>query len=112
MTPQTNKIDATKIDTDKKFGALITRLINKENLTRKEASQAFITVLNNETNEMQQGAFLAALAAKGETAMGPGPSPRCAAPWTWPKPWGLMWNVPQTWLPKALKHPGLVYSTA
>lgn len=55
--------------TNKKFGALITRLINRENLTRKQASQAFITILNNQTNEMQQGAFLAALAAKGETAM-------------------------------------------
>ncbi|RLB92790.1 MAG: anthranilate phosphoribosyltransferase [Deltaproteobacteria bacterium] len=64
MTTQTNKIDP-----DKEFGALITRLINKENLTRKEARQAFITVLNNETNDMQQGAFLAALSAKGETAM-------------------------------------------
>jgi anthranilate phosphoribosyltransferase len=55
-------------DLNKKFGALITRLINKENLTRKEARQAFITVLNNDTSDMQQGAFLAALTAKGETA--------------------------------------------
>jgi anthranilate phosphoribosyltransferase len=54
---------------NKEFGALITRLIQKDNLTRQEARQAFITVLNNGTNEMQQGAFLAALTAKGETAM-------------------------------------------
>ncbi len=57
------------IEANKEFGALITRLIHKENLTRKEARQAFITVLNNETNDMQQGAFLSALTAKGETAM-------------------------------------------
>lgn len=54
---------------NKEFGALITRLIQKENLTRQEARQAFTTVLNNETSQMQQGAFLAALTAKGETAM-------------------------------------------
>ena len=64
MTTQTKNIDPNK-----EFGALITRLINKENLTREQARQAFITVLNNETNDMQQGAFLAALTAKGETAM-------------------------------------------
>ena len=54
---------------NKEFGALITRLIQKNNLTRQEAKQAFITLLNNETSQMQQGAFLAALTAKGETAM-------------------------------------------
>ncbi len=54
---------------NKEFGALITRLIQKNNLTRQEARQAFTTLLNNETSQMQQGAFLAALTAKGETAM-------------------------------------------
>jgi anthranilate phosphoribosyltransferase len=49
------------------FGAVITRLIQKENLTRKESERAFISLLNNEVTEMQQGAFLAALTAKGET---------------------------------------------
>jgi len=53
---------------NKEFGAIITRLISKKNLTRKEAKQAFITILNNETSEMQQGAFLSALTSKGETA--------------------------------------------
>jgi len=52
---------------DQQFGAVITRLINKENLTRQESRDAFVTILNNETTEMQQGAFLAALTAKGET---------------------------------------------
>ncbi|MFO7885492.1 MAG: anthranilate phosphoribosyltransferase [Desulfobacteraceae bacterium] len=49
------------------FGSTITRLIHKENLTREESKQAFVTVLNNQTTDMQQGAFLSALTAKGET---------------------------------------------
>ncbi len=49
------------------FATYITRLINKENLSRAEANSAFSVILNNETSEMQQGAFLAALTAKGET---------------------------------------------
>jgi anthranilate phosphoribosyltransferase len=53
--------------TNRAFGGLITRLIENDNLTRKEARDAFITILNNQTTEMQQGAFLAALTAKGET---------------------------------------------
>ena len=57
------------VQENKAFGAVITRLIQKENLTRKEARQAFVTVLNNQTTDMQQGAFLSALAAKGETAL-------------------------------------------
>ncbi len=50
-----------------KFGKIITCLINKENLSREEAFNAFSTILNNHTSEIQQGAFLAALTAKGET---------------------------------------------
>ncbi len=52
---------------NKEFGTVITRLISKENLTRQDAKQAFFSVLNNEVTDMQQGAFLAALTAKGET---------------------------------------------
>lgn len=52
---------------NKEFGTVITRLISRENLTRQSARQAFISVLNNEVTDMQQGAFLAALTAKGET---------------------------------------------
>jgi len=55
-------------NTDKAFGTVITRLIKKENLTREEACKAFTTVLSNTTTDIQQGAFLAALTAKGETA--------------------------------------------
>ncbi|MFV0438389.1 MAG: anthranilate phosphoribosyltransferase [Desulfopila sp.] len=50
------------------FGALITRLINHDNLSRAEAYDAFLTILGNGTSELQQGAFLSALTAKGETA--------------------------------------------
>lgn len=49
------------------FGGLITRLVQKEDLSRKEAKGAFYTILKNETTDMQQGAFLAAMTAKGET---------------------------------------------
>ena len=52
---------------DRDFGHIITRLIKREDLTREATKQAFFTILNNETTEMQQGAFLAALTAKGET---------------------------------------------
>ncbi|SDT87826.1 anthranilate phosphoribosyltransferase [Desulfobacula phenolica] len=52
---------------NREFGTIITRLIQKENLTRNEAKQAFVCVLNNTVTDMHQGAFLAALTAKGET---------------------------------------------
>lgn len=51
----------------KKFGKIIARVINKENLTREETREAFSQILGHQQPEMQQGAFLAALAAKGET---------------------------------------------
>ena len=53
---------------NRNFGALITRLISRENLNRDEARSAFHHILKNEVTDMQQGAFLAALTAKGETA--------------------------------------------
>ena len=52
---------------DRNFGHLITRLINKEDLSRSEAHQAFCLMLDDRVSTMQQGAFLAALRAKGET---------------------------------------------
>lgn len=62
---QTNS--SRKIEDDKKFGGVITRVIQKENLTRKQANDAFTLILNDHTTQMQQGAFLAALTSKGET---------------------------------------------
>ncbi|MBF0202250.1 MAG: anthranilate phosphoribosyltransferase [Desulfamplus sp.] len=53
---------------DKFLGNLITRLIRKNSLTREESRQAFSHILNNEVTDMHQGAFLAALTAKGETS--------------------------------------------
>lgn len=53
---------------DRQFGGYITRLIRKESMTRAESREAFVALINNEITEMQQGAFLAALTAKGETA--------------------------------------------
>lgn len=50
------------------FGRGIQRLINKENLSRAEAFDLFSMVLSNRQPDLQQGAFLAALVAKGETA--------------------------------------------
>jgi len=53
------------IEKSKQFGAVITRLMNKENLLRSETREFFSEVLLNEQTEMHQGAFLAALTAKG-----------------------------------------------
>lgn len=55
-------------DKNKAFGGVITRLIAGEDLTADESHNAFSMVLADEVSAMQQGAFLAALTAKGETA--------------------------------------------
>ncbi len=52
----------------KQFGGSVTRLINKEDIPRGEMRDIFSMILRDETTEMHQGAFLAALTAKGETA--------------------------------------------
>ncbi len=49
------------------FSTAITKLINKEDLTYEEMSYYFRKLMNNEETEMHQGAFLSALAAKGES---------------------------------------------
>ncbi|HMA65050.1 MAG: anthranilate phosphoribosyltransferase [Fibrobacterota bacterium] len=51
----------------RQFGTVVSRLIKREHLTREEAFDAFTIILLNETTPIQQGAFLAALTAKGET---------------------------------------------
>lgn len=50
------------------FGSRIQRLINDEDLDRDTIRKMFTQVLRGEQPDLQQGAFLAALAAKGETA--------------------------------------------
>ncbi len=57
-----------KMEKNRAFGQVITGLIAQKNLSKEEAYDAFSMVLNNEVSDMQQGAFLAALTAKGETA--------------------------------------------
>jgi anthranilate phosphoribosyltransferase len=51
----------------KEFGAKIDRLIRGKDLAEEVAYAMFRAVLLNEQPDLQQGAFLAALAAKGET---------------------------------------------
>ncbi len=55
-------------DKDRYLGDCINRLLRKDHLSRNESRDAFCVLVNNESTEMQQGAFLAALTAKGETA--------------------------------------------
>jgi len=50
-----------------KFGGQIQRLIRGENLTRQETYEMFRELMLNEQPDLQQGAFLGALVAKGET---------------------------------------------
>jgi anthranilate phosphoribosyltransferase len=54
-------------DSLKAFGSRIQRLMAGKDLTRRETYDAFAQILMNRQPELQQGAFLAALAAKGET---------------------------------------------
>ena len=51
----------------KHFGWNIQKLIDKIDLTREESCEMFRQVLLNQQPDLQQGAFLAALTAKGET---------------------------------------------
>ena len=51
----------------KDFGAKIQRLIEGKDLSRDETYEMFREVLLNQQPDLQQGAFLAALVAKGET---------------------------------------------
>lgn len=55
-------------DEIKAFGANVQRLISGSNLTRDETYSMFRQVLTNRQPDLQQGAFLAALVSKGETA--------------------------------------------
>lgn len=49
------------------FGSKLNRLIAGESLTRQEAREMFFQVLNDEQPDAHQGAFLAAITAKGAT---------------------------------------------
>ncbi|MFZ5572075.1 MAG: anthranilate phosphoribosyltransferase [Thermodesulfobacteriota bacterium] len=51
----------------KQFGDLINRLIAGKSLSREEVRQAVMQILKDATTEIHQGAFLAAVTAKGPT---------------------------------------------
>jgi anthranilate phosphoribosyltransferase len=51
----------------KRFGEVIQRVLRGEHLSRAECYAAFSRILLNEQPDLHQGAFLAALTAKGET---------------------------------------------
>lgn len=53
------------VDNGKQFGEAVNRLIAGENLTGEETRGFFTQILNDDQTEMQQGAFLAAITAKG-----------------------------------------------
>ncbi len=50
------------------FGAILQRLIRREDLSRAESAAAMAEVLSGAPCDLHQGAFLASLVAKGETA--------------------------------------------
>ena len=50
------------------FGSMVDALIRGQSLTRDEANDLFKQILKNEQPDLQQGAFLAAITAKGATA--------------------------------------------
>lgn len=56
------------IEKSRAFGIAVTKLIDSNNMTREESKEMFCKILSNETSDMHQGAFLAALSSKGETA--------------------------------------------
>jgi anthranilate phosphoribosyltransferase len=51
----------------KTFGSYIQRLIRRQALSRQEAYEAFQSILTHAQPDLQQGALLAAMVAKGET---------------------------------------------
>lgn len=51
----------------KEFGKKVSEVVQGRNLTRQETKEMFYQVLLNEQPDLQQGAFLVVLTAKGET---------------------------------------------
>ena len=49
------------------FGAVVVRLIHGENISREEAFECWKQVCEEAQSDLQQGAFIGALKAKGET---------------------------------------------
>ena len=51
----------------RKFGAIVVRLTQGENITREEARECWRQICEEEQSDLQQGGFIAALKAKPET---------------------------------------------
>lgn len=51
----------------RQFGGLIVRLQQRQDLSREEARDAYLQIWRNQQPELQQGALISALRAKGET---------------------------------------------
>ncbi|MBT6147566.1 MAG: anthranilate phosphoribosyltransferase, partial [Gemmatimonadetes bacterium] len=49
------------------FGALVVKLTRGEDLTREEARECWRQICEEEQSDLQQGGFIGALKAKGET---------------------------------------------
>lgn len=56
------------MEKNRRLGSWISGIVSGTDLSQAESYEAFCMVLNNEVSEMQQGAFLASLTSKGETA--------------------------------------------
>lgn len=56
-----------KEDRWRKFGAVVVRLTHGENISREEARECWRQICEEEQSDLQQGAFISALRAKGET---------------------------------------------
>ncbi len=52
----------------RQFGAVITKLQQRENLSREESRECWRQIIADSQPDLQQGAFIATLAMKGETA--------------------------------------------
>jgi len=59
--------DFVNEDRLKAFGAVIARLLSRKDLTREESADCWRQIIADEQPDLQQGAFMAALAAKGES---------------------------------------------
>jgi len=57
----------TKEDRWRKFGAIVVRLTQGENISREEARECWRQICEEEQSDLQQGAFIGALKAKPET---------------------------------------------
>ncbi len=80
-------------DKFKKFGNSITALLSGKNLSRDKTRELFSEILNNEQSDIHQGAFLAAITAKG-----PCPNEIAGA-------WDAIYDIDTTKIQTKIKQP-------